>query len=62
MRAFITGTDTGVGKTFVTALLARALSPPQTHPSPGSPPANPFVVAGGGGGGERKGDAILAVR
>ena len=25
MRAFITGTDTGVGKTFVTALLARAL-------------------------------------
>lgn len=25
MRAFLTGTDTGVGKTFVTALLARAL-------------------------------------
>jgi dethiobiotin synthetase len=25
MRAFVTGTDTGVGKTFVTALLARAL-------------------------------------
>jgi dethiobiotin synthetase len=25
MRAFITGTDTGVGKTFATALLARAL-------------------------------------
>jgi len=25
MRAFITGTDTGVGKTFVTTLLARAL-------------------------------------
>lgn len=25
MRAFVTGTDTGVGKTFVTALLTRAL-------------------------------------
>lgn len=25
MRAFLTGTDTGVGKTYVTALLARAL-------------------------------------
>ena len=25
MRAFLTGTDTGVGKTFVTALLTRAL-------------------------------------
>jgi len=25
MKAFVTGTDTGVGKTFVTALLARAL-------------------------------------